>query len=358
MRYHRFAVLAVLSLLSPCLWALDVMPLKGTAATLHWDGQQFIQADARGDVFLLRGEPLEVYPLTKSHELGEPVRLDMAVSSGFPLDAAMSPDGNWAVNMGGKIHYFVDAHEVPLPDLAPGLKPLFVGFLRGDPVATVTPMPRGVASDSRGIPLLVRAANDSWSAEIREPRHTTDDPGMERAYRAAIVLDAREGRYVLAREYSYHIELRRLGRDRALEELRIGGSAPVLKKHSDAESTRLLAEVAAAAKSQAGGGTASVSPGRSALLALTSRGPGGPLYALVGAGIVGEQCALDRIDWDERRVERVSLNFPCKGRVSMAAGRDGLFFAEWNGQAGRYFVSWGALDEVKWTTVKEAIFTP
>jgi hypothetical protein len=149
MHRHRFAVFTVLFLLSPCLRALDVAPLKGTAATLHWDGQQFIQADARGDVFLLRGEPLEVYPLTKSRELGEPVRLDLAVTSGFPLDAAMSPDGNWAVNMGNKIHYFVDAREVPLPELAPGLKPIFVGFLRGDPVVTVTPMPRGVANDSQ-----------------------------------------------------------------------------------------------------------------------------------------------------------------------------------------------------------------
>src|ERR1700688_985212 len=159
MPYHRFAVFAILSLLGARVWAVDLAPLKGAAATLHWDGQQFIQADAHGNVFLLRGEPLQIYPLTKAHDFGEPVRLDMAVSSGFPLDAAMSPDGNWAVNMGNKVHYFVDAHEVPLPDLPPGLKALSVGFLRGDPVVTVTPMPRGVASDSSGIPLLVCAVN-------------------------------------------------------------------------------------------------------------------------------------------------------------------------------------------------------
>ena len=243
---HRFAVFAVLSLLSPRLWAVDVAPLKGTAATLRWDGQQFIQADAHGNVFLLRGDPLQVYPLTKSHDFGEPVALDMAVRSGFPLDAAMSPDGNWVLNVGGKLHYFVDGHETTLPDLAPGLKPVFVGFLRGDPVVTVTPMPRGVAQDDRGIPLLVRAGNGSWSAELREKRHAPDDPGMERAYRAAVVLDDREGRYFLARHYAYRIELRRLGRDRALEELRLG-DGPVLGKLSGAEKTRLLAEAAAAA---------------------------------------------------------------------------------------------------------------
>jgi hypothetical protein len=165
-----------------------VAPLEGTAGTLRWDGQQFIQADAHGNVFLLRGDPLQVYPLTKSHDFGEPVALDMAVRSGFPLDAAMSPDGNWVLNVGGKLHYFVDGHETTLPDLAPGLKPVFVGFLRGDPVVTVTPMPRGVAQDDRGIPLLVRAGNGSWSAELREKRHAPEDPGMERAYRAAVVI--------------------------------------------------------------------------------------------------------------------------------------------------------------------------
>ena len=360
MDYRRFTAFAILSLLSPRLWALDPAPLKGAAASLHWDGQQFIQADAQGYVFLLRSDPLEVYPLTKSHDLGEPAPLEMSVRSGFALDAAMSPDGNWAVNMGGKIHYFVDGREATLPDLAPGLKPLFVGFLRGDPVVTATPVPRGVAQNDRGIPLLLRAraGDDSWSVELREPRHAADDPGMERAYRAALLLDAGEGRYFLARQYSYRIELRRLGRDRPLEELRLGDAQPVLKKLSDAEKTRLLAEAKAASKSQPAGGTVILPAGVPALLALGRRGPGGPLYALLGAGIAGERCALDRIDWEERRVERVSLNFPCKGRVSLAAGRDGLFFAEWNGQEGRFFVSWSALDEAKWTTVKEVVFAP
>jgi hypothetical protein len=355
----RFAALAaVLSLLALPAWALDLAPLKGAAATLHWDGQQFIQADAHGDVFLLRSDPLQVYPVTRSHELGEPVRLEPTPRSGFPLDAAMSPDGSWAVNLGSRIHQFVaDGREVPLPQLAPGLKPLFVGFLRGDLVATVVPVARGAAAGDHAVPLLVRAANDSWSTELGEPQHSPEDPGMERAYRAAMVFDAREGRYFLARQYSYRIELRRLGRNSALEELRLG-DGPVLKKYTDAERARLLGGVKAATSSQPSGGTIHLAPGRPALVALTRRGAAGPLYALLAAGIAGEGCALDRIAWDERRVERIPLSFPCKGRVSIAAGRDGLYFAEWNGQEGRFFVSWTALDEAKWTAVKEAVFAP
>jgi len=95
-----------------------------------------------------------------------------------------------------------------------------------------------------------------------------------------------------------------------------------------------------------------------AVLALAQNGPGGPLYALLGSGIAGETCALDRIDWEERWVERISLNLPCPGRVTMAPGRDGLFFAAWNGQGERRFVSWTALDGAKWSTVKEVVFAP
>jgi hypothetical protein len=354
MNGHRFVALAVLSLLGPPLQALDPAPLKGAAATLHWDGQQFIQADAQGNVFLLRSDPLEVYPLTKSHELGEPVRLEMTLTgSGFPIDAAMGPDGSWAVNMGAEIHRFVEGREVPLPQLGPGLRPLLVGFLRGDLVTTVMTLPRRAGGGDHEVPLLMRATDSSWSAELREARHTADDPGTERAQRTAMVLDAGEGRYFLARQYSYRIELRRLGRDSALEELRLG-DALVLKKYSAAESARLLGEAKAAAGSQA----ITLAPGHTVLLAVARRGATGPLYALLGAGISGEHCALDRIDWGEQRVERVPLNFPCKGRVSMAVGRDGLYLAEWNGRAGRFFLSWGDLDKAEWSVVKDRKFTP
>jgi len=357
--FLRCLILALFSLPCPGLWALDLLPLKGEAATLHWDGQQFIQADAHGNVYLLRGDTLEAYPLTKAHDLGTPVRLEIAVRSGFPLDAAISPDGNWLVNMGASVHYFVDGHEAPLPSVNAGFVPLSVGFLRGDPALTVTPMPRGAAQDGRGIPLLLRAGSDSWSAELSEPRRASpNDPSTERANRAAMVLDAGDGRYFLARQYAYRIELRRVGRDRPLAELHLRAGAPVLKKLSDAERTRLLTESKAQARSDAGPGTVSLFLGVRAILALTRNGPGGPLYVLLGAGIAGDHCALDRIDWEEQRVERLALDLPCKGRFSMAAGRDGLYFAAWNGQEGRSFVAWSALDGAKWTPVKEVTFLP
>jgi hypothetical protein len=45
-------------------------------------------------------------------------------------------------------------------------------------------------------------------------------------------------------------------------------------------------------------------------------------------------------------------------RVSLAAGRDGLYFARYNGAEGRYFASWATVEAGRWTVVKEAEFAP
>jgi hypothetical protein len=357
-RIRPFAVPAIVLLLCTRLWALDLVPLKDTAASLHWDGPQFIQADARGTVFLLRGDTLQVYPVTKAHDLGEPVQLETDVRSGIPLDAALSADGSWVLNLGGQVHYFVDRHEKSLPALV-GWVPVSVGFLRDEPVAMVVPH-RGSPQDNdrRGPPLLLRPSHDTWSAEIREALHAApDDVSNERAFRAVLVLDAHEGRYFLARQYAYRIELRHLGREQPLEELRLGKGEPVFRKSTDVDERRLVAD-ARAAGAYTDHGTISAFRGVSAILALVRR-PGDRLYALIAPGAAADKsCALDRIDWEARRVERLSLNLPCPGRVSMAAGRDGMYFAEFDGAGGRYFGSWTDLDAAHWRTVKEAEFLP
>ena len=355
MPYRRLSVLALLLLASPRLCAVDLLPLKGAAATLHWDAPQFVQADAQGNVYLLRGDTLEVYPVTKAHDLGEPVRLELGVRSGSPIDAAMSSRGDWVLNLGTEVHYLTDGKDKALPALRQ--KPVSVGFLRDEPVAMVEPS-RGepVDDDRRGPPLLLRPAHDGWTPELREPlQGGPGDAGAERAFRAALVLDAGAGRYFLARQYAYRIALRRLGRERPLEELRLGSGEPVIRKSTagDEERLRTMSQ-----DTDTRHGTISVFHGVSAILALARGNGDGRLYVLVGAGVAGERCALDRIDWDERRVERVSLNLPCLGRASLAAGRDGLYLAEFSGERGRFFLPWAALDAAPWSLVKEAAFTP
>src|SRR4029077_12581900 len=89
-------------------------------------------------------------------------------------------------------------------------------------------------------PVLLRAGHDSWSPELREALHgAPNDFNNERLYRAALVLDAREGRYFLARQYAYRIELRRVGRERPVDEIHLGKGDPLVTKKPEEDRRRL-----------------------------------------------------------------------------------------------------------------------
>jgi hypothetical protein len=360
MQPRRLLFATSLSLFASPLWPLTLQPLKGTTAPLKWSGPQFIQANGQGEVFVLRGDPLQVYPVLKSHELGAPVELTPTVTSGPLLDAAMNRHGDWAVILAHEVHSFVDGKEneslPPMPWV-----PVAVGFLRGEPVVSVLPPPAGpYAPHAAGEapPVLVRSWNGSWTAEMREALHgPVNDYNNERLFRAALILDDREGRYFMARQYAYRIDLRRSGRASSLEELRLGKGEPLLTRSSEQDTRRLLAQ-AKAEGSEVRETSAHGFHGALAVLALAQGGPGGHLYAVIGAGIAGDHCALDRIDWEAHRVERTRLDLPCNGRVSLAAGRDGLYFAKYNGQDGRYFASWESVNASEWTALKDIDFAP
>ena len=356
---RQLAISALLALGLPLsVHGMDLAPLKGTGATLHWEAPQFIQADAHGNVFLLRGDTLEVYPVGRSHELGEPARLQAGGVSGSLHDAALSRQGDWLLILGREVHRVAGGEDKLLPRVP--WVPISVGFLQGDPIVGVTP-PRVADADDAGDhgapPLLMRAAGDHWSAELRQGSR---DPGerydlnRELAGRAVQVLDQQGGRYLVAREYAYRIELRRRGREAAVEELRLGKGEPVLR--DAAASGRRLAEQAKAEGMETTGMVGNAFRGVRTIFALVEGE--GHIYALVAPDAESTTCALDRIDWEARRVERLALSLPCPGRVSMAAGRDGLYFAEYDGGSGRFFASWGSLDAARWARVKEAEFTP
>jgi hypothetical protein len=353
------AVLSTLFALASPLWSLSLEPLRGAAATLEWPASQYIQADAHGNVYLLRGDTLQVFPVTRSHELGEPVRLGPALIEGHLLDAAMSARGDWVGVLGTEVHYFVDGKEKAVLPPLPWF-PAAVGFVRGDPVAVVVPPRLGDPSEGDDKPpVLLRSGHDSWSPELREALHgAAKDYNNEMLHRAALVLDEREGRYVLARQYAYRIERRRLGRERALEEVRLGQGKPRTSKRPEEDTRRLLAQLKSEG-TDTQGAHASAFHGVFAILALAQGGPGERLYVLEGPGVAGERCALDRIDWELRRVERTALSLPCNGRMTMAAGRDGLYLARHSAKGGgRYFAPWAAVEGSRWTTVKEAEFSP
>jgi hypothetical protein len=354
----RGAVLVCSMLVSSRLAALGLVPLGGNGASVRWDAPQFIQADARGNVFLLRGDTFQVYPLSKTHELGEPVRLGASVLAGSLLDAAMSRRGEWVLAVGTELHYFTGAEEKPIPRLE--WFPAGVSFVHGDPaVLAIPPRLSRSSEDHDEPPLVLRAVHNSWSVEVREALHgSATDFNNERLHRAALALDTGDGSaFYLARQYAYRIEIRKLGRMRPVAEVHLDEGQPLVSKKPDEDTKRLLAQ-ARAEGTDVSAGEASAFYGKSAILALAERQSDRQLYVLVGAGAAGEHCALDRVDWTARTIERTILNMPCIGRATMAAGRDGLYVAQYNGTKGRYFASWEAVDSADWTRLKQTHFAP
>src|SRR5690349_18259458 len=68
---------------------------------LTWEAPQAIQADAKGRVFVLRGDDLAIYPLRSDGELGEPRRPRVPAALRKPfVRAVLSPSGQWLLYYG------------------------------------------------------------------------------------------------------------------------------------------------------------------------------------------------------------------------------------------------------------------
>ena len=116
-----------------------VLHAEPFGAAPGWQGPQKVQADTRGNVFLLRGDTLEVYPVLKDATLGKPLKLEAAHSLNGPLiDAAMgSGPGDWLIRLPLEVRWFVGGKEKVMPALP--WKPWSVAYVRGTPVVAVLP---------------------------------------------------------------------------------------------------------------------------------------------------------------------------------------------------------------------------
>ena len=65
----------------------------------------------------------------------------------------------------------------------------------------------------------------------------------------------------------------------------------------------------------------------------------------------------DRIDPVEQTLMRVPLRLEQAANVrSMAAGTDGLYFATYRGDGGRYWLPWSEVEAALWHVVPDARF--
>ncbi len=327
---------------------LRPLALASTAA-LAWEDAQFVRADRDGNVFFLRGPKLEVYPLGKKGQLGAPSRLPSAgPMPNFVLEAAMSSSGtSWFLLADGRVRLFGEDKEQDLPRLED--QPWSVGFVRDAPVVALIPRP---LEGRKGVPpWLVQAGRDRWDALVDFRAAYPGNP-TERGRRneiiassAAFLAGDSRGRIWAARRYAYRIERYTLGGKRQLS-IQVG-DGKVRTKDKDVPvvidvPSGNSADVSTQGVGQPRKATFRPFTGRSVVLDL-AEARDGKIYFLVRTETEG--LAMDRYDPTADLLERRELSLSVEGRMTIAAGKDALYIAGWNGATGRWRVGWDQLDK-------------
>jgi hypothetical protein len=325
-----------------------------------WDGPQFVRADKAGNVFVLRGDEPLVYPVGKTGEVGKPARLQATTEAlGTVLNAALSPAGDqWLVHAEGKVRLFVDGKEKPLPPLS--WVPWTVGFQRGTPVVGVMPRPLPSAvlrlQDMGNVPWFLTLDNDRWSSLREHSGLTAEAAWKERdrmnawvAEYASWLAPARDGKLWVASQYGYR--LRRLSpMGKSLLEITAGKEK---KKGAAAEPVPREAATAVRQMEERGGKARFQAFTEKEVIADVVEGSDRAIYLLVHTS-EDSALALDRYDPVRNVLERVPLSLKATGRLSLAAGKDGLYMAPFSATKGVWRISWTDLESAVWKEVEEA----
>lgn len=324
-----------------------------------WDGPQFVRADKAGNVFVFRGDTLDVYPLGKAGQAGKPNRLQTtAEAPGHVMNAALSPAGDqWLVHAEGKIRLFMDGEEKPAPPLS--WQPWNVGFHRGTPVVGVMPRPLPSAvlrlQDMGTVPWFLTLDNDRWSPLVEHSGLSAETAWQERhrmnewvVKHSSFLAPARDGKLWVASQYGYRV-LRLSPTGRVLLEITVD------KKKKEQASAAENPQVARMARQmeERGVKARSHSFNEKEVIADVVEGSDRAIYLLVhlpeDTGL-----ALDRYDSVRNVVERVPLSLKATGRLTLASGKDGLYLAPFNAKNGVWRISWPDLETAAWKELEEA----
>lgn len=337
----------------PAAFAADgqVVPVERFGASPAWAGPQKIQADAQGRVFLLRADTLEVFPVGKGGVLGEPTKLEATTPINAPvLDAAMGPGGpgDWLLRLPMEVRWFVEGKEKSLPPLS--WRPWGVGYLRSTPVVSVVPLPapvNGIVVIHHGeegparAPVILELSGDRWSELVTDPWPQQRDANTLTESCARLLLGGRDGKLWAAHNFGYVLE-RYSSAGRPLSNVQVDRGRI---EHVESKDVKIPSEVR-----QDDRGHFRPFLGVSKLSAI-AEGLDHRIYLLVQPGKGGNGIDLDRYDPATDLLERVQLGVQMEGRLTMAAGREGLDLVGHAGDQGRWRVSWDVLDQAKWKPV-------
>lgn len=345
MRFRIAAALILLAVAPLALAEAGTLRVQPFGENLRWRGPQKVQADAKGRVFLLRAETLEVHPVLKNGTLGEPVKLEAARSVDAPvLDAAMgSGPGDWLLRLPLEMRLFTDGKEKALPPL--GWQPWSPAYLRGTPAVSVLPKPAPVngmiivQKEDEGpssAPAVLTLGSDRWSILIEDAWPARRDTNTLTEQCARLLLGAHDGKLWTAHSYSYDLQRfspagRPLSKIEPEKQREARKDAPKPPSDLRAEDRKRF---------QPFQGVLAVSD--------LAEGLDHRIY-LLAQGETG--AVLDRYDPTQSTLERLELNLSLPGNATLAAGRDALYLAAHTGDQGRWKIAWEDLDQAPWKDV-------
>jgi len=318
-----------------------------------WEGQQYVGADGKGRVFVLRPQALRVYPL-RDDGLGSEIALEAVPFAGPApvLDAAMAGEGDWVALFGGEVRWFRSREEETLPPLHWAASA--VALVDGRPVVAVYPSPVGRVSrrDLDVIPFLVTPDGDGWTVLVESEyeelprREERFDARVRHAVR--LTADSQDDLWVA---YTYRYRLAHYSAaGRELLNVEMDGAEIGEAGEKAVGANRRALEEERARYAEPREATIHVNRAEVAIRDLTE-GRDGRIYLLVKAKDGNHTHAIDRFDPPTGTLERTPLALDLAGAASIAAGKDGLYVVPFNGERRRWKVAWEDLDAAVWEAV-------
>ncbi|MEM1207101.1 MAG: hypothetical protein AAGN66_27955 [Acidobacteriota bacterium] len=353
-----------LAIEAPAAEAIHPIPVA-TATT--WSGPQAVQAGRDGRAYVLDLGTYEVYPYRRTEAvLGPPEPFETIPSDrdGGPpvLGVSMSLDGEWMTfNPPNRVRYFERDREAHLP--LPTWEVTSVGWWDDRPAVGVLPHQLGGPLDGAGDasdvwdPPPVLLAYDSRRSQW-EPIHSRPleqpSPEAQRPWRSTVLASGPKGSTWLIWDYRYQVL--RLDRTRKIRDrFTVGTGEPEYKARTDAHQRRMEEEIA-----KRGGAPRDLPTQIAAKRIRAAAGHGDRLYLLTTAGEGPRPFTLDRYAPDVGEgatLERVALALPTyRGRLTLAAAKDGLMLTHYRGTQGRHLIPWAVLDVASWEPVEGAQF--
>jgi hypothetical protein len=317
---------------------------------------QFLEADAKGRVFLLHGDTLEVDQILPSGR----VAIWRTPSGKEPSDAAVgnaavSPDGSsWLLSSGPDSLMLLSGDD-RRPLASPRWWVSALAYTADGPVIAVLPAWMGGA-DATGHtewdnpPLFLRFDDPKWQTlSVQEP---PAQPSLEqiKGERDLSLVAGRKGSLWAIQQNAYL--LRRYSRHGALEEsVAVSGGRVQWKDRTEEDWTALEKASQAAGRTLTRSRHPKAAPVR-VVRGLTAQDD--RVYLVVETP---EGLALDRWDEGTQVLDRLLLDgiTPGRNNLSVAAGRDGLYIAARGLGQPIWRLDWQRLENAKWKAVKEVV---